>query len=249
MKKIIRILLIFVLTITTTQAFAKERDFGIIIEGTDITDKIKGNSDNDTTETKNIIKETSDKDEILLNPQYKLKYNTLPNYEEIKNKDIEYDKTPQQQNQNSTFNNEYTPKTTSFTQEKKMKYADVGAKYDTTFTPENAKQTRTLYAKKRFNKKMSVDTSYKTETLNNIESQGKGTVSISPEYRFNEHFAVKNTLSKNMSNRSTKEEASLHINPFKDKDRMDFNVGAAEVQYDNGSPSSSQINFGTNFKF
>jgi len=251
MKKILLLILIVILGAFTTNTLAKEQDFGIIIEGTDITDKIKEKADAAPEETKTIIKELPAEDEILLDSKCKLKYNTSPNFNfEMEDEGDRVDNAPvQQQNQKSILNNEYTPKSTSFTHEKKMKYADVGVKYDTSFTPESAKQTRTLFAKKKLNKNLTVDTSYKTETTNNVGNQMNGTVSISPEYRLNQHFAIKNTLSENMSNRSTKEEASLHITPFKDKDRMDFNVGAAEVQYNNGAPSSSQINFGTNFKF
>ena len=143
----------------------------------------------------------------------------------------------------------YTKKTTSYKKEKKFKKMDVGAKYDTSFTPDSASQTRTLYTKYNMNEKMSVGASYKNETLGPMSNQMKGTMSVTPEYRLNQHFAVQNSFSKNLSNQSTKEEVSLKLNPFKDKERMDLNIGAGQVQYDNGSPSSSQINFGTNFRF
>lgn len=141
----------------------------------------------------------------------------------------------------------YSKKTTSYQKEKNFNKVDVGAKYDTTFTPENASQTETIYTKYHVNDKMSVGTSYKNSSQ--TPNQVRGTVAVTPEYRLNQHFAVQSSFSENFSNRSTKEGVSLELNPLKDKDRMEFDVGAAQVQYDNGSPTSSQINFGTSFRF
>ena len=145
----------------------------------------------------------------------------------------------------------YSKKSTSYKKEKKFKNVDVGAQYDTTFTPDNASQTRTLYTNMHLNDKASVNTSYSTNTNSQSNSAGQmnGTVSIAPEYRFNKHLSIQNKYSKNTGNGTTKEEIGVKVNPFKDTERMDLNAGFGQVQYTNGSPSSSQINFGTNFKF
>ena len=147
--------------------------------------------------------------------------------------------------------NAYSKNSTTFKKEKKFKNVDIGAQYDTTFTPENASQTRSLYTKMHLNDKASINTSYSTNTNshNYSANQMNGTVSVAPEYRFNKHLSVQNKYSRNTSNGMSKEEVDIKINPFKDTDRMDLNVGVGEVQYTTGSPSSSQINFGTNFKF
>ncbi len=156
----------------------------------------------------------------------------------------------QQQNMNLyDTDRAYQKKTTSYKREKKFKKGNVGAKYDTTFTPDSATQTRTLYSNYNLNSKTSVNASYSNDSLAAPSQQMKGTISVAPEYRINKKLSVQNKFSKNLNSGSTKEEVSVKINPFKDADRMDFSVGAGQVQYTNGAPSSSQINFGTNIKF
>ena len=156
----------------------------------------------------------------------------------------------QQQNMNLyDTDRAYQKKTTSYKREKKFKKGNVGAKYDTTFTPDSATQTRTLYSNYNLNSKTSVNASYSNDSLAAPSQQMKGTISVAPEYRINKKLSVQNKFSKNLNSGSTKEEVSVKINPFKDADRMDFSAGAGQVQYTNGAPSSSQINFGTNIKF
>ena len=143
----------------------------------------------------------------------------------------------------------YQKKTTSYKKSKKFKNGEVGAKYDTTIAPESATQTRTLYTKYNLNSKTSVNASYKNGSSANPSDQLKGTVSVSPEYRINKKVSVQNDFSKNINSVATKEGVSIKINPLKDHDRMDIQMGAGQVQYQGGPPPSSQINFGTNFRF
>ena len=141
----------------------------------------------------------------------------------------------------------YSNKKITNKQEKKFGKAKVGAKYDTTLSPDSASQKRTLYTNYDLTDKMSVGADYQTNSLSGIEEQTKGTVGIGPEYRLNEKIKLKNKYSKNLGNNSNKGEVSVEYKPFKD-DRMDFNAGAAQTQQDYG-PGSSQVNFGTNFRF
>lgn len=197
-----------------------------------------------------MAEDISDEDVLDLNTSA-LKINTQTREDVIKqesNITIEKENIKQDYNKYNP-DSAYSKKTTSFKKEKKFKNIDVGAKYDTTFTPDNASQTGTLYSKLHLNDKASVDTSYASDSFAQPSGQMSGTVSVAPEYRFNQHFAVQNKYSKNTNSGTSKEEINFKINPFKDKDRMDFNAGVGQVQYTNGAPSSSQINFGTNFKF
>lgn len=146
-------------------------------------------------------------------------------------------------------NSIYSKKNASYKKEKKIKNIDVGATYDASFTPENVSQTRKLYTKYNVNDNLSVGASYKNEASSPESNLIKGSVAVTPEYRINQHFAIQNSFSKNLNNHSSKEEITIELNPLKDKDRMYLDFGAGYVQYDNGSPSSSQLNFGTNFKF
>ena len=123
-----------------------------------------------------------------------------------------------------------------------------GAKYDTILNSESSTQTRTLYSKYDLTDKMSVGTSYKTNSSNGFQNQGKGTVSVAPEYKFNKRYSLKNEYSRDLGSNKNKAELQLKVRPFKD-DNMDFSVGAGEVQNNNTGATSSQINFGTNIRF
>lgn len=141
----------------------------------------------------------------------------------------------------------YSQKKFTNKKEKKFGKAKVGAKYDTTLSPDSASQKRTLYTNYDLTEKMSVGADYQTNSLGRMEEQTKGTVGIGPEYKLNEKIKLKNKYSKNLGNNTNKGEVSVEYKPFKDG-RMDFNAGAAQTQQDNG-PGSSQVNFGTNIRF
>ena len=141
----------------------------------------------------------------------------------------------------------YSQKKFTNKKEKKFGKAKVGAKYDTTLSPDSASQKRTLYTNYDLTEKMSVGADYQTNSLGGIEEQTKGTVGIGPEYKLNKKIKLKNKYSKNLGNNTNKGEVSVEYKPFKDG-RMDFNAGAAQTQQDNG-PGSSQVNFGTNIRF
>ena len=141
----------------------------------------------------------------------------------------------------------YSQKNITNKKEKKLKKTKIGVKHNTTITPDNATQKRTLYTNYDLTEKMSIEADYQTNSLGGIEEQTKGTVGAGPEYKINEKIKLKNKYSKNLSNNSDKGEVSVEYKPFKDG-RMDFNAGAAQTRQD-GGPGSSQINFGTNFKF
>jgi ABC-type Fe3+/spermidine/putrescine transport system ATPase subunit len=141
----------------------------------------------------------------------------------------------------------YSKKTITNKKEKTIGKAKFGAKYDTTINPDSVSQKRTLYTNYDITEKMSVGADYQTDSLSGVETQTKGSVGIGPEFKLTDKLKLKNKYSKNFGNDSNKGEVSVEYKPFKDG-RMDFNAGAAQTQQDNG-PGSSQINFGTNFRF
>ena len=145
------------------------------------------------------------------------------------------------------YNDLYSKKTITNKKEKEFGKAKVGAKYDTTLAPDSVSQKRTLYTNYGLSEKMSVGADYQTDSFGGMEAQTKGSVGIGPEYQFNNKLKLKNKYSKNLGNNTNKGEVSVEYKPFKDG-RMDFNAGAAQTQQDNG-PGSSQVNFGTNFRF
>ena len=146
------------------------------------------------------------------------------------------------------INDQYKAKSTSYKSEKNFKKVTVGVQSNSSFTSDQLKQKNTIYSTYDLNKKMSVKGSYTTNSVNGTGNQLQGTMAITPQYKINDKFSINNTYSTNLSDNSNKEEVSLKYNPFKDN-RMDFDVGAGQVQYSNGSPSSSQVNVEANFRF
>lgn len=144
-------------------------------------------------------------------------------------------------------NDIYSKKTKSFIKEKKHKNITFGTKYDNTFLPNQMEQSRTLFTKYEKNN-FTFGTSYKNNSLSSFDQQFKGTFSFSPEYKINKHLSLQGIYSKNFMDRSNKNEVIFTLKPFKD-DRMDFNVGAGQIYYEDTTPARSQFNFATKIKF
>lgn len=152
------------------------------------------------------------------------------------------------QNVNTYRSNDiYSKKTTSFTNEKTMGNLSFGSKYDNSFTMNEYTGTRTLFSKYNINK-FSFGASYKNDSLSSFGQQFRGTFSISPEYRLNDHISLQSVYSKNFMDRSNKNELIFNLKPFKD-DRMNFNVGASQIYYEDATPMRSQLNFATKINF
>ncbi|MBQ8460567.1 hypothetical protein IJ541_10765 [bacterium] len=191
-------------------------------------------------------------DSVYFEPQNKLQYNLNSPEQQAKQEYKEFDKSEVKVKQplnSSNISGEYSKKSASYIKEKKLNdNMTVGAKYDTTFSPEQANQTRTLYSNYSISDNFSINTSYKNETLNGANQQLQGSFSFTPEYKINQNLSIQNAYTRNIGSKSNKGEVLLKVKPFKD-DRMDFNVGAGQVQYDSGEPAHSQFSVGTNFKF
>lgn len=141
----------------------------------------------------------------------------------------------------------YSKKSTSYSKEKNFKNMTFGAKYDNTFTPDSYNQSRTLFSKYKKNK-FTLNTSYKNNELTTFGQQFRGIFTFSPEYKINDKMSFQSAYSRNISDRSNKNEIIFTLKPFKD-DRVDFNLGAGQIHYEDATPSRSQFNFSTKFKF
>ena len=140
--------------------------------------------------------------------------------------------------------NLYDKKTVTNTKEKKFGDVTVGNTSSTTFSADSYSNTNNTYAKYQKGK-MGIGTSYKSSGLQQMD---KGTLSVTPEYQLNKKMSVQNTYSSNLTDKSKKGEIGLKFKPMKD-DRMDLNVGAAQVYREDSSPTSSQLNFSTQLRF
>ena len=150
---------------------------------------------------------------------------------------------------NGLYSNPYEKKSTSFERKKKFGKMSVGNRTDATFSPNEMNRTNTTYTE--FTQgKFSVNTSYKNSTTN-FEAQklNAGSVSVTPEYKFNNRMSVQNSYSSNITSRDKKNEVMLRMKPFKDVDRMNFDVGASQIYSETSAPVRSQLKFQTKFNF
>ena len=190
-------------------------------------------------------------DTVYLNSTPTKKFNLkkrtiITNQKPVIHQDEDFRVSPQ--NVDLYRNNDiYSKKTTSFSNEKKFGNLTFGSKHDNTFTMNEYSGTRTLFSKYDINR-FSFSTSYKNNSLSSFDQQFRGTFSFSPEYRLNEHLSLQSIYSRNFMDRSNKNEIVFTLKPFKD-DRMNFNIGAGQIYYEDAAPTRSQLNFATKINF
>ena len=196
------------------------------------------------------IEDTDDSNAIILDTHQDLKPN-IKNPSKIKESKIQLEKKDDynisSQILNPDDNNPYEKKTAKFTNEKKFGDFSLGTSYDSSITPNDLSQTRTFFSKYQKNN-LSLKTSYQNNTFSSFGQQFNGSFSLSPEYKLNNHLSLQGVYSRNILDKSNKNELIFSLKPFND-DRMNLNVGASQINYESGAPARSQLNFSTKIKF
>lgn len=252
-------------SIQNTKSSEKTDNFMVIDEhnsdvDSETHDNINDNSQNEQVENSennnsaNNVSNQNDSNAIQLDisdsSKHKLKRNKINSNNSSEDINLfsnnDFRISPQNVNQYRNYDI-YSKKTNSFSKEKKCKDITFGTKYDNTFTPNQMEQSRTLFSKYQKDK-FAFTTSYKNNSLGNFNQQFRGTFSFSPEYQINKYLTLQGIYSKNVLDKSNKNEVIFSLKPFKD-DRMDFNVGASQIYYEDATPMRSQFNFATKFKF
>lgn len=103
----------------------------------------------------------------------------------------------------------------------------------------------TKYEKDRF----ALSSSFK-KSLNTTYAQDYNTISIAPELKFNNYFALKNVLSADITRNRRSSSLVLSVNPFgkQDKERLLLELGAKETIYMDTGFNKTQFSFSTLFK-
>ena len=103
----------------------------------------------------------------------------------------------------------------------------------------------TRYEKNRFALSSSV-----THSLNTTYSQDYSTFSITPELKINNYMSLKNVLSADVTRNRRSSKFVFLFNPLakKDKDRMQFELGAKQTFNMETDTTSTQFSFSTQFK-
>ena len=146
------------------------------------------------------------------------------------------------------YSNPYQKKNTSFKKEKQYKDFSYGTQYDTSILPDEISQTNKMYTKYK-KKNFELESAYKTKSLNStIDDKKKGDFSITPQYQINERIKFKNVYTTSLMEKSQKNQVVLNLKPFKDE-RMDLDLGAAQIYPQDNSPVRSQIDFAAKYRF
>ncbi len=181
--------------------------------------------------------------DINLETQTKKTYNLgAPKFDSATdyNKDIS-----KSEPQDFSKQNPNTKRSAKFGKKKTYKDFSVGSESTQTTTSDTYSSSNTVYSEYE-KKNFKINSSYTKNTTQNQAGQDKGTLSVTPEYKLNNHVSVQNKYSTNMNDNSNKGEIKMNIKPFKD-DRMNMGVGVGQKYSESGT--SSQVNFSTNFRW
>lgn len=128
------------------------------------------------------------------------------------------------------------------------KNVQVGTTYKSTSdATSNINDSASVYSK--FSKdKFSLKTEYTQSKPTQGMNEQAGSISLSPEIKFNKYLSIENVYSENLQNNQSKDKVELSIKPLKD-DRLDFNLGIGETFSTDNHPAHSQIDFGAKLKF
>ena len=229
-----------------------EENDSIVSDDDDVVDELGSDDENDDTDYSDFLYDDSEDDSnaIYLDDSKNTSQNpTIKKIDKIKDLSIDSNSKTTSGNRNYLFDNLnlYNTKTTSFGTEKTKGNFSFGSTYDNSITPNQLTQTRTLFTKYQKDN-FSIKSSYKNNTLGGFDQQFKGSFSFSPEYKINNHLSVQNVYTVNVMDKSSKNEVVFSLKPFND-DRMNLNVGASQINYQDTTPSRSQLNFSTQIKF
>lgn len=229
-----------------------EENDSIVSDDDDVVDELGSDDENDDTDYSDFLYDDSEDDSnaIYLDDSKNTSQKpTIKKIDKIKDLSIDSNSKTTSGNRNYLFDNLnlYNTKTTSFGTEKTKGNFSFGSTYDNSITPNQLTQTRTLFTKYQKDN-FSIKSSYKNNTLGGFDQQFKGSFSFSPEYKINNHLSVQNVYTVNVMDKSSKNEVVFSLKPFND-DRMNLNVGASQINYQDTTPSRSQLNFSTQIKF
>lgn len=229
-----------------------EENDSIVSDDDDVVDELGSDDENDDTDYSDFLYNDSEDDSnaiYLDDTKNTSQKPTIKKKDKIKDLSIDSNSKTTSGNRNYLFDNLnlYNTKTTSFGTEKTKGNFSFGSTYDNSITPNQLTQTRTLFTKYQKDN-FSIKSSYKNNTLGGFDQQFKGSFSFSPEYKINNHLSVQNVYTVNVMDKSSKNEVVFSLKPFND-DRMNLNVGASQINYQDTTPSRSQLNFSTQIKF
>lgn len=229
-----------------------EGNDSIVSDDDDVVDELGSDDENDDTDYSDFLYDDSEDDSnaiYLDDTKNTSQKPTIKKIDKIKDLSIDSNSKTTSGNRNYLFDNLnlYNTKTTSFGTEKTKGNFSFGSTYDNSINPNQLTQTRTLFTKYQKDN-FSIKSSYKNNTLGGFDQQFKGSFSFSPEYKINNHLSVQNVYTVNVMDKSSKNEVVFSLKPFND-DRMNLNVGASQINYQDTTPSRSQLNFSTQIKF
>lgn len=123
-----------------------------------------------------------------------------------------------------------------------------GTVYDQGISLGELEQSSGLFSRYEY-KQFALYTAY-LKTVNTTNNNYNDNFYFAPEFRINQYFKLKETLSADIAKNRKKAEVVLSINPFgnKDEDRLRFDLGAVQIFDDTNALIKNQFKFSTSIK-
>lgn len=150
----------------------------------------------------------------------------------------------------SKFNSaEYSIHEVSGGVSKKCGAFSTGTTYNQGISYGELEQTSGVFSKYEL-KNFAISTSFK-KTVNTTNNNYNDNFYITPEFKINDYFSLKENLSTDFIKKKNKAELVFSINPFgkRDYDRLKLDFGASRTYNQVDNSFKSQIQFSTKFKF
>lgn len=124
-----------------------------------------------------------------------------------------------------------------------------GAVYGQEISYAELEQSSGVFSSYDLTDKFSIGTSY-MKTVNTTNNDYNDNFYFSPSYKINQYFTLKESFSADISKERSKAAVYLSINPFgnKDQDRLLFEFGASQTNYNNGALPTRKFSFTTKIK-
>lgn len=169
----------------------------------------------------------------------------------FKNDDYAYLNKPllQENNKYSKYKSpEYSIAPLSKTHTKNFGGFSTGTIYNQEVFYGELEQSSGIFSKYQY-KNLGLSFSYK-KTVNSTNNNYNDNFLFTPEWRLNQYFTLRETLSADVTKNRQKAEITLSINPFgkKDIDRLNLEFGVNQTYYMDTAQKRNQIKFSTNFK-
>ncbi|MDR1327917.1 MAG: hypothetical protein LBJ74_05880 [Heliobacteriaceae bacterium] len=216
------------------------------------------------------VQEAGDTDEIMLEPDAeRLNAAALKGYAEYKesavylnvkapkkldikqptlSEKIALKMQPNRSTARPSLSDEYSIVSSMNKLERKTGSLSYGTTYSSIVDTDSSQLERTTELFTRYDfKRFALSSSFQ-KTLGTTSGKTSDIVYLIPEWKINSVFSVQDVIKSNMTSNSRSNEVVLVVKPFKDRDKLNFELGAGQTYYENSGVTRSKVRFSTKIK-